>query len=127
ETVSPGATGRMSFEGTPAVNRSGQYWLSTPGWYAAKSAEAAVARQEKKVPDSPQIAPNPVAEGSSFTVTTGLEGTVWFRLFDEKGRAIRVEKFERQTRISTAGLSAGVYVYRLENKQYMLFGKVVVE
>lgn len=126
ETVVAGQTGRMSFEGAPAVNRGGQYWLSTPGWYAAKPAGEAAESREKMMPPSPNISPNPVAAESSFTVTTALEGTVWFRLFDEKGRALRVEKFEHETRVSTAGLSAGVYAYRLENKEFMLFGKVVV-
>jgi len=53
-------------------------------------------------------------------------GTAVFRLFDDKGRAVRVEKFEGQARVLLNGLSAGTYAYSIEGEQAMVFGRVVV-
>ncbi len=123
--VVAGNNGKLTFNGTPALNRSGQYWVSTPGWYTARPAEESAGRQSLPA-DVTQIFPNPVAGGAEFTVQTTLEGPVWFRLFDDKGRAIRVQKMEGSARISTAGLAAGAYAFRIENDRFMRFGKVVV-
>lgn len=127
--VLPGNSASLTFAGSPALNRSGQYWVSAPGWYAA-DADADFPKIEnfRKVDSNGsaalQLFPNPA--GEFFTVKTTLDGPVHFRLFDEKGRAVRVAKFEGQTTISTSGLQAGAYVFRIENERFMQFGKVIV-
>lgn len=126
ETVVAGQSGLMTFEGNPGVNRSGQYWLSVPGWYEARPEVEAADRKTVTNDHRVTIHPNPVASGSYFTVETNLEGQVWFRLFDDKGRAIRVQRFEAQTSVSTENLPAGAYTFRIENGRKMQIGQVVV-
>ncbi|MBL7795198.1 MAG: T9SS type A sorting domain-containing protein, partial [Saprospiraceae bacterium] len=74
-----------------------------------------------------QVYPNPVVADGVLHVQFDQPGTAVFRLFDEKGRAIRVEKFEGQTQVRLNGLSAGVYAYSIEGGVAMVFGRVVVD
>jgi len=74
-----------------------------------------------------QVMPNPVLSNGRCTVTTNRDGVFHFRLFDEKGRAVRVLRFEGKGELALDGLPAGVYLYRVESEDFMGFGKVVVE
>jgi hypothetical protein len=89
--------------------------------------------KEEKEASFVKISPNPVGKDGLVTVLTNLEGECKFRLFDEKGRAIKVLKFSsaRGTTIAPAiidvsGLESGAYFYQVEGVSYMVSGVLVV-
>ncbi|MBK8565476.1 MAG: T9SS type A sorting domain-containing protein [Saprospiraceae bacterium] len=73
------------------------------------------------------VSPNPVASNGVLNISTNLFGKVKFKLFDSKGRAVRVAVFEQNGQLALNGLAAGVYAYSIENERVMRYGKVVVE
>jgi hypothetical protein len=73
-----------------------------------------------------RVSPNPVASNSMLTIQTNLPGKAVFRLFDAKGRAIRLFTFERQATVSLQGLAAGTYAYALETDGVIKTGRVMV-
>ena len=77
---------------------------------------------------TPLVFNNPVRRGSRFRVSR-LEGEATFTLYDRNGRLVRQAAYEGNLEISTEGLAAGVYVFRLKDKnspaQYS--GKIVIE
>jgi photosystem II stability/assembly factor-like uncharacterized protein len=114
-----GADGTVVFSNGNGVGEPAQFIVTRP--MATPSKEPA--------PTNPLIAvsPNPVASNGVLSIQTNLVGKVKFRLFDEKGRAIRLAVFEKSTNLPLNGLAAGMYFYSIENKGVMKFGKVVVE
>lgn len=73
------------------------------------------------------VSPNPVAKNGRLQIQTDLVGEATFRLFDEKGRAVRLAKFSGSAAVEIGGLPAGVYFFRIENERFMKNGRVVVE
>jgi hypothetical protein len=73
-----------------------------------------------------RVSPNPVASNSMLTIQTNLPGKAVFRLFDAKGKAIRLFTFERQATVSLQGLAAGTYAYALETDGVIKTGRVMV-
>ena len=56
-----------------------------------------------------------------------LAGKVKLKLYDAKGRAVRVAVFEQNGQLVLNGLPAGIYTCAVESELAMWFGKVVVE
>jgi photosystem II stability/assembly factor-like uncharacterized protein len=73
------------------------------------------------------VSPNPVSRNGICRIRTTVDGTWQFRLFDEKGRAVRIVRLSGQADVSMDGLPAGAYVYRIENENFMRFGKLIIE
>ncbi len=73
------------------------------------------------------ISPNPVSKNGTLNIHMNLSGKLKFKLYDTKGRAVRVAVFERDGSLTMGGLAAGVYAYSIESERVMNFGKVVVE
>jgi hypothetical protein len=73
------------------------------------------------------VSPNPVASNGILSISTNLTGKVKMKLYDAKGRAVRVAVFERDGQLAINGLAAGIYAYSIENERVMRYGKVVVD
>ncbi|MBK8557114.1 MAG: T9SS type A sorting domain-containing protein [Lewinellaceae bacterium] len=73
-----------------------------------------------------QVFPNPASVSDFITVQTDSQEPVLFRIFNEKGQALRTVRFTQSAQISCEGLPEGVYLYRAESSYWMRFGKVVV-
>jgi hypothetical protein len=117
--VTPGQDGNAFFSTGNGVTEAAQFIITRP---------APVATNEPgKLQPMVSVSPNPVASTGVLNISTNLVGKVKFRLFDTKGRAIRVVVFEQSGRLTLGGLAAGVYAYSVESEGFMRFGKVVVE
>jgi photosystem II stability/assembly factor-like uncharacterized protein len=73
------------------------------------------------------VSPNPVSKNGTLNIHTNLTGKVKMKLYDTKGRAVRLAVFHRDGQLAMDGLAAGVYSYSVESEGVMRFGKVVVE
>ncbi len=73
------------------------------------------------------IAPNPAASNSTLHISTNLAGKVKVKLYDAKGRAVRLATCEQNGQLYLNGLPAGIYTCAVESEEAMWFGKVVVE
>jgi hypothetical protein len=73
------------------------------------------------------ISPNPAASNGTLNISTNLAGKVKLKLYDAKGRAVRVAVFEQNGQLVLNGLPAGIYTCAVESELAMWFGKVVVE
>lgn len=121
-----GSNGSVIFSDGLPVDVFGQFVVSKP---VPNFQQAPVEDRETKPAQGirHQVYPNPVAADGLLHVQFDQPGTAVFRLFDEKGRAILVEKFEGQTQVRLNGLSAGVYAYSIEGGVAMVFDRVVVK
>ncbi|MBI1225167.1 MAG: T9SS type A sorting domain-containing protein [Bacteroidetes bacterium] len=119
EQVITGADGAAIFGTGNGVEEASQFVISLPMSTATNEPNA--------LQPMISISPNPVASNGTLNIHTNLVGKVKFRLFDEKGRAIRLVGFDKSTQLALNGLAAGVYFYSLENEGVMKFGQVVVE
>lgn len=124
-----GADGSVIFSDGLQLGAFGQFVVSKPVPNAQpESAEALSRDAETTASPMPahRVFPNPVSADGVLLVEFDHPGPAIFRLFDDKGRAVRVEKMERQTRVPLHGLSAGTYAYSIEGERAMVFGRVVV-
>ena len=69
---------------------------------------------------------NPAPAGGILQVELSGNTAAVFRLFDDKGRAVRIEKLAARTPVSLNGIGAGLYTYSIENETFMRFGKLIV-
>jgi len=121
-----GSNGSVIFSVGLQVDAFGQFVVSKPvPNFQQMSLEYREAKSVQQGP-SHQVYPNPVSADGLLMVQFDQPGAAVFRLFDEKGRAIRVEKFEGKTRVELNGLSAGAYAYSIEGAQTMVFGRVIL-
>lgn len=88
---------------------------------------ATTTHQASKPQPMVSVSPNPVSSNGMLNIHTNLAGKLKFKLYDQKGRAVRVAVFEREGQLTINGLVAGFYVYSIESEGVMRFGKVVVE
>ncbi len=119
ENLTTGPDGAAYFGTGNSVSGPAQLVVARPLLSATPSVSAA----------HPQatVSPNPVSATRLLNIRTNLSGKSTFRLFDAKGRAIRVTVFEGATALPMSGLAPGVYVYTIEHEGFMRTGKVVVE
>lgn len=111
--------GSILFSDGNAVEEAAQFIIGRP---------MATATQQPAMPQPMvSISPNPVASNGTLNIHTNLAGKLKFKLYDQKGRAVRVAVFEREGQLTINGLVAGVYAYSIESEGVMRFGKVVVE
>lgn len=120
-----GYDGAVIFNDLTSLTGFGQFVVSkpVPGVQALPEERN---QEPGNLPGECRVYPNPVHAGSVLHLRSSAAGTVVFRLFDEKGRAIRVEKFSREKTVSITGISAGVYTYAVEGEDIMRFGQLVV-
>jgi hypothetical protein len=74
-----------------------------------------------------RVWPNPVSGNGALNVQTNLSGKSTFRLYDAKGRAIRLAVFERDLALPLKALPEGVYFYSIENETVIKTGKLRVK
>lgn len=74
-----------------------------------------------------RVWPNPVSGNGALHIQTNLSGQTTFRLYDAKGRAIRLAVFEREIALPLKALPEGVYFYSLEHEAVIKTGKVRVQ
>lgn len=117
--INPGPDGSVVFEDGNGVEEAAQFIITRP---MATSTNG---------PNKPQpmvnISPNPVSKNGTLRIHTNLTGKVKFKLYDSKGRSVRVAVFEREGQLAINGLAAGIYAYSAESEGVMRFGKIVVE
>ncbi len=118
DQVIPGPNGTVNFTMDNGVQEAAQFILSTP---MVTDVAAPISNKLKT-----WLSPNPVATNGLLTIKTELPGTVTFSLYDEKGRAIRIAKFENNTQLQMQGLAAGIYVYAIESERFLGYGRIVV-
>ncbi len=119
DELTPGADGSVLFVDGNGVEEPAQFIISRP---MATPASEPVASQPMV-----NVSPNPVSKNGVLNISTNLKGKVKMKLYDQKGRAVRVAVFERDGQLAMDGLAAGVYSYSVESEGVMRFGKVVVE
>jgi hypothetical protein len=119
DELTPGPDGSVLFSDGNGVEEAAQFIISRP-------MTSAVQQPVKPAP-MVSVSPNPVASNGVLNINTNLVGKVKFKLYDTKGRAVRVVVFERDGVLAINGLAAGVYAYSIESERVMRFGKVVVE
>ncbi|MCF8246478.1 MAG: T9SS type A sorting domain-containing protein [Saprospiraceae bacterium] len=117
--LTPGTDGSVVFSDGNGVGEPAQFIIARPMGTAAQ--------QPATLQSMVNVSPNPVASNGVLNISTNLVGKVKFKLFDEKGRGVRVTVFERNGTLSLNGLAAGIYAYSIENETIMKFGKVVVQ
>ncbi|MFZ4477739.1 MAG: T9SS type A sorting domain-containing protein, partial [Saprospiraceae bacterium] len=74
-----------------------------------------------------RVWPNPVSGNGALNIQTNLSGKSTFRLYDAKGRAIRLAVFERDLALPLKALPEGVYFYSIENETVIKTGKLRVK
>ena len=123
-----GADGSVIFADGLQVGAFGQFVVSKPVPNVQQpEAQHRASAAGESAAVAHRVFPNPAPADGAVVVAFDEPGTAVFRLFDDKGRAIRVEKFEGQARILLNGLSAGTYPYSIEGQRAMVFGRVVVQ
>jgi photosystem II stability/assembly factor-like uncharacterized protein len=73
------------------------------------------------------VYPNPAAMGGLLRVWSDIEAPCTLRLFDTKGRAIRILNFESQGTLDLRDLAAGTYAWRIESDTRIWTGRVVLK
>jgi len=119
DNLTPGADGSVVFSDENSVGEPHQFVISRP---------IATATQEPaKGQPMVNVSPNPVASNGVLSISTNLTGKVKMKLYDSKGRAVRVAVFERDGQLALKGLAAGVYSYSVESERVIRFGQVIVQ
>jgi photosystem II stability/assembly factor-like uncharacterized protein len=145
DQLKEGPNAFLGFTSTNQIKSAGQFWLELPGLVESKPAvpatlvagtgEGQETADRQGFPatkvagtgnEACSVFPNPVAENGTIRLNASFAGSSTFRLFDAKGNQVRKVKFEGSGTLSLAGLSAGVYAYRMENEGYLRFGQLVV-
>lgn len=119
DNLTPGTDGTVVFNQGNGVGKPAQFIITRP---MATSTEAS-----NPVRPMVGISPNPAASNGTLSIQTNLVGKVKVRLYDTKGRAIRVTVFEQNGQLALNGLAAGTYACSVEGERGMWFGKVVVQ
>jgi hypothetical protein len=124
DAVTPGLQSEVSFTNGNQVTQAGQFWLEVPG--AARNT-IQTRSGEQTINFEFRVFPNPASSRGSLQLTTDSQEPCVFRLFNEKGQQVRKTEFLVAGTLQLSDLPAGVYAYRVENGQFMRFGKLVVE
>jgi Secretion system C-terminal sorting domain len=120
------------FTTTTQVRSSGQYYIGLPAWYPlGKTTEVAkdvslastTAETTLNIP-SVSVFPNPASTETAIQINVETDEPCTIRVYDEQGRAIQIRQFVRSATLQP--LSAGQYVYRVQNGHFMKIGKIVV-
>jgi hypothetical protein len=119
DALTPGADGSVVFSDGNGVGEPHQFVISRP--------IASATQEPTKGQLMVNVSPNPVASNGILNISTNLTGKVKFKLFDEKGRAVRLLSFEREGQLALNGLAAGAYSYSVESERVIRFGQVVVQ
>jgi photosystem II stability/assembly factor-like uncharacterized protein len=72
------------------------------------------------------INPNPAVAQSTVQVWADVEAPCTLRLFDERGRAIRIVQFEGRGTLDLRDLPSGTYPWRIESEYRIWTGKLLV-
>jgi photosystem II stability/assembly factor-like uncharacterized protein len=123
-TIEQGGDGSAIFTDNNNIGSFGQFIVSRPRDTSTMVSIEEI--KEGKEASFVKISPNPVGKDGLVTILTNLEGECKFRLFDEKGRAIRVLKFSKNGTIDVSGLDSVAYFYQVEGVSYMVSGVLVV-
>ena len=124
DEVIPGLQSEVAFTTGNQVTQAGQFWLEVPG--AARNA-IQTRSGEQTINFEFRVFPNPAPSRGSLQLTSDSQEPCVFRLFNEKGQQVRKTEFLAAGTLQLSDLPAGVYAYRVENGQFMRFGKLVVE
>ncbi|MEY4203206.1 MAG: Secretion system C-terminal sorting domain, partial [Bacteroidota bacterium] len=124
DEVVPGLQSEVAFTTGNQVTQAGQFWLEVPG--AARNT-IQTRSGEQTINFEFRVFPNPVSSRGSLQLTSDSQEPCVFRLFNEKGQQVRKTEFLAAGTLQLSDLPAGVYAYRVENGQFMRFGKLVVE
>ncbi|MFN4254504.1 MAG: LamG-like jellyroll fold domain-containing protein [Saprospiraceae bacterium] len=136
-----GLDGKIQFTTGNGVTQFGQFVVSKPVALQAQAIENEEIENPQTLQRSPfgqhskletqnweaRVWPSLAQADGKLNIETDLVGQATFRLMDEKGRALRLAKFEGNTAIDLNGLAPGTYFYRIENEAFMQNGKVVVQ
>lgn len=126
DQVTAGPLAATGFTSNNQLITAGQLWLELPGF--ADFQETVSSRSLVPAPGADfRVFPSPVAEGGSLQILSSAPEQCTFRLFDAKGKQVRVLRFTGTGNLPMSGLPAGVYAYRIENGREMQMGRVVVE
>jgi hypothetical protein len=80
----------------------------------------------KNAAPSAGIFPNPAVAGSQLQVWADTPDECIVRVYDAKGRAVRVQRFSEKTSLALGDLAAGTYAWRIESGQHIWTGRVLV-
>lgn len=130
DKLNEGPNASLGFTSNNQLKSAGQYWLELPGLVETRPETGLADRfaepQEPGVSEL-RVFPNPLTESGTLHLSASRPGPCSFRLFDAKGNQIRMLKFDSSATLSVSGLAAGVYAYRIESEDRMVFGQLVVE
>ncbi len=119
DDLTTGTDGSVLFSNGNGVGEPAQFVIARP--------ISTATRQPNIAQPMVSISPNPVSSNGNLNIYTNLTGKLKFKLYDTKGRAVRVAVFERDGTLALNGLSAGIYAYSIESEGVMKYGKVLVE
>jgi hypothetical protein len=71
--------------------------------------------------------PNPVRQGSSFTINTNDKGSILCLLYSQEGKVLLKKKFEFTTQLSTVGLKPGMYMLRIISSHKTTTQKLIIQ
>lgn len=71
--------------------------------------------------------PNPVRQGSSFTVNSSDKGSILCLLYTQEGKVMLKRKFESTTQLSTVGLKPGMYMLHIISSQRTTTQKLIIQ
>ncbi|MFM1961647.1 MAG: hypothetical protein RLZZ172_492, partial [Bacteroidota bacterium] len=71
--------------------------------------------------------PNPVRQGSSFTINTNDKGSILCLLYSQEGKVLLKRKFEFTTQLSTVGLKPGMYMLHIISSQRTTTQKLIIQ
>ncbi|XZF13869.1 endo-beta-N-acetylglucosaminidase [Chitinophagaceae bacterium MMS25-I14] len=85
-----------------------------------------IAEQNMAV-DAVMVYPNPTGKDKGFTIRRSNNTEALFYLYDATGNVIQKEALtSREQTLSAAGLSSGIYLYRVVQKDKIITGKLTV-
>jgi hypothetical protein len=71
--------------------------------------------------------PNPVRQGSSFTINSSDKGNKLCLLYNQEGKVLLQRKFESTTQLSTIGLKPGMYMLRIISSSRTTTQKLIIQ